>query len=253
MNERDIWDRVGKLADSAIKGTAAFLELASQNASRNKNFTEDQRQEFREYSERMRDIKENGFQSLSSDDDYCDCNDEYDDDYDEEYVEEYVADYNNSVDYKDAEEFEDDYYDNSAADDNDEEYDNSEYNKQQAKKSIEERYSDYVEIKTFEKKRLEERKHEEKTKNRKILDSIKKEKEFLMRIQSIQYAEKRSGSGFILCGQINKGGYIKQNKCILLFLIKMELKANIVLFLYHVIHNIKNTTMRRKGSMLDYL
>lgn len=65
------WETAGKVADAALKGTAYVLETGSRSASRSNNFTKEQRQELRDYSERMGDIRENGFSSsyLSSDDD----------------------------------------------------------------------------------------------------------------------------------------------------------------------------------------
>lgn len=181
----DILKKAGKIADIALRGTTGYLESASKSVSQNKNYTEEQRYAFKEYSERMRDIKENGFQSLSSNDDYESnyCEDDYDDIcYDK-------------VDY-------------SQEDDERNIYTNMSHKKNPDKCKS----TSNVGRNSFEKRTYKEEKKTERERNGKIRASIKREKIFEMNIAKIQYVDKREKSGFVLSGWIEKGGIYQANQ-----------------------------------------
>lgn len=193
----DFWKKAGEIADLALRGTAGYLEHASKSASWNKNYTEEQREYFQEFSERMGNIRENGVQGLVSIDNDDECYDEYDeyDEYDNECYDEY-----------DGNEYDDEYENYEQI------FDTSTVQKQQSVKQ-ESTKSKQQNLDTDKKNKGKKFTEEfankeliEKEKNRKIRASIKAEKEFVMKIEKIQYAEKRSGSGFILSGLIEKGG-----------------------------------------------
>lgn len=185
-------DRAGKVADLALRGTAGYLESASKSVSRNKKYSEEQRQAILEYSDKMRNIKENGFSALSSSDDYYEDN------------------------YYEVDSGEDDYYEDNSGGDNyyvDNNNDNKEssdhdanINLPQKKKVDKDKSTSKGDANSLENLTYAERKHAEREKNRRILESIKAKKEFVMKINTIQYAEKKSGKGFILSGRIKKGG-----------------------------------------------
>ncbi len=174
-----MFEKAGEIADAALRGTAKFLETGSKNLSYNKNCSEEQRQILREYSERMGDIRENGFGSLSSEDDFYEDDFYEDDSYEDDSYEDKCDDKNNAsnIDIK------------------------ATYKKKDKNKCTSEDNNN-----SFENMTYADRKHAEREKNKKILASIKLKKDFVMKINTIQYAEKKSGKGYILSGRIRKGG-----------------------------------------------
>lgn len=64
-----LFDTLGKIGKTAAKGTLWYLEEASKSSSRSKNYTDEQRESFREYSERMHDYRMR-LSECNNDDDY---------------------------------------------------------------------------------------------------------------------------------------------------------------------------------------
>lgn len=186
-----MFEKAGEIADAALRGTAKFLETGSKNLSYNKNCSEEQRQILREYSERMGDIRENGFGSLSSEDDFYEDDSCEDDSYEDDSYED--------------DSYEDDSYEDKCDDKNNASNidikTTHKKKEKEKKKCTSEGNNNSLENMTYA-----DRKHAEREKNKKILASIKLKKDFVMKINTIQYAEKKSGKGYILSGRIRKGG-----------------------------------------------
>lgn len=72
MGLRDIAGKVGK---AAVNGTLWYLETASDSVSKNRTYTDEQREGMREFSDRMHNARRsfNGYDE--------DCDSDYDDDY----------------------------------------------------------------------------------------------------------------------------------------------------------------------------
>lgn len=51
-------DTLGKIGKTAVNGTAWYLEQASYSNSKNKNFTDEQREGFAEFGDRMHNFRD---------------------------------------------------------------------------------------------------------------------------------------------------------------------------------------------------
>lgn len=71
-----VWDSLEKIGKTAAKGTLWYLEEASKNAAKNKNYTQEQRQSLLNYSDKM-----NGYRSRITTSSINDHEDDYNDTY----------------------------------------------------------------------------------------------------------------------------------------------------------------------------
>lgn len=68
----DLKDTLGKVGKAAVNGVAWYLEETSNSCSRSSNFTDEQREEYAEFSGRMHDFRDrfNGRDEEEENDDY---------------------------------------------------------------------------------------------------------------------------------------------------------------------------------------
>lgn len=163
--------------DKGVELTASFLEMGANDfVSRNKSrMSEEQKQELLAYSARMRDIKHNGLFSQSSNN----------------FYEEETDDYSSNLTVQEQR------YENSQSEN--ETY--NVYNDYSSNLIVQERqYNDQFEYEYKSRRQIE------RERDRKRLESIRCMDNFCMKIDKTEYAEKKSGKGYVLSGRIVYGG-----------------------------------------------
>ena len=191
----DYIDLAKKLGKALVDGTAGYLQEASKSASKNRQFTEEQRDELLQFSDKMKYFRETREGLL------IDVDEDYGDWYEQDA--ELESDNQDFID----DEIQEDY-----------ESIQSFTEKDCVKERTSSKSKNTNKPKTVNRskavgKQKQDAKSVEKQKDRQRIAEIKKQKQaFRMKIEKAKYAEKSSGkSGWILKGVVTQGGIYEED------------------------------------------